>query len=192
MATVAEARKANRPGWVYFAYAPEVNRCKIGWTSRTPEERLQFATDSPVAINVWGMLRASGETIEYALHCHFQRLRVRGEWFAVDEELRNFVELHTYSSVSDSATHNWGSDTWATWDRLQCDRQVQEILLLCQCNPAGLVRKYPDPLAYFYEQVKPQIVSRVGIHAHLRTDDFFKTSEAYDLVYEMCVDLLPR
>jgi hypothetical protein len=180
-----------RPGWVYFAYAPEMHRCKIGWTSKTPQERFSETTDNPDHLNIWGMLLANSDEMEGVIHDHFNYLRIKGEWFAVDDCLRNFVQYHTYKKTHATSSYYWKENKWGAWDRLAGDKNVKQLIGMCQTNPVELIHRYKDPLIYFYNQVKPFIVSWVGYDARFREDEFFKTSLAYDVVYEMCVDLLP-
>lgn len=180
-----------RPGWVYFAYAPLLHRCKIGWTDSTPQKRLASATDSPDVINIWGMLCAF-QPMERLLHHHFRYLRIKGEWFAVDEHLRRFVQGHTYAEPEATSCSKWTDSQWADWDRVSQDSHTRTLISWCQENPVYLCQRSPNPVDFFHSEIEPWISSWFGHHVAFEADDFKKSERAYDVVSDMCLDLLPR
>lgn len=193
---ITPENKAVRPGWVYFIYAPLLHRCKIGWTSKTPAERLASQTDSPDTLNIWGMLLGLPD-LEATIHRHFRHLRVKGEWFAVDDEMRDFVQRHTYHEESAAPIADWTEKHWKMWDDIVANDTskdaIQHLFRGCQTDPVELCKRYPDPLSYFYQIIKPGVEDLVGWSpSHPHPDGhFMRTSFAYDVLYEMCVSLLP-
>lgn len=185
-----EVVQVERPGWIYFAYAPLMHRVKIGFTQNTPDQRLASATDSPDVINVWGMLYGYRE-MEKRLHRRFRHLRIKGEWFAVDDTLRNFVQNHAYQECEQVTSTSWKDKSWACWERCATTPQWEDLKGLCQGDPVALCERWGDPLFYFYNCVKPLVVSWFGWEARFRNDDVLRSADAYDVVYDMCVDLLP-
>lgn len=76
--------KQPRQGFVYVAHAPEVGRCKIGWSEYNPETRVrELQIGSPVklvlAVSFPGTIQD-----ERRIHRAFAAERLHGEWFAID------------------------------------------------------------------------------------------------------------
>ena len=66
---------------VYFLHAPEVDRIKIGFSSRDVGSRVQsLQTGSPVKLELLGTIVGDVQD-EGALHQRWAKARIRGEWF---------------------------------------------------------------------------------------------------------------
>jgi hypothetical protein len=77
--------------FIYFIVCGDY--IKIGY-SDNPEKRLvQMQTGSPIDMSLALKIEGTRAT-EQEMHSRFSRLRVRGEWFHFDEELRDFVNGH--------------------------------------------------------------------------------------------------
>lgn len=74
-------------GFVYFIRAGKTASIKIGWAVN-PYKRLdQLQTGSPHTLHLVGYYPASRKG-ESEWHGDWRALRVRGEWFTLDNELR--------------------------------------------------------------------------------------------------------
>lgn len=77
---------------IYFAYAEELSRVKIGVTIGPPQHRVnEIEIASPCAIREILCLRGHS-LLERHLHAMFDCYRLRREWFRYEGELRKFVE----------------------------------------------------------------------------------------------------
>jgi hypothetical protein len=82
----AEPRRPD-PGepLVYFIRSGDRGPVKIGWTTDVPERvsRLQMGNPEPLRVlAIW----PGGADEEARIHAEWSRLRIRGEWFAADED----------------------------------------------------------------------------------------------------------
>ena len=80
----------SRATFVYFIFNPQTNEIKIG-QSVQPESRLAtLAREQDAKLILLGTMedRVPLETI---LHRQFAHLKVKGEWFAADDELVDYV-----------------------------------------------------------------------------------------------------
>jgi hypothetical protein len=78
-------------GWVYFVFATESERIKIGYTQGPPEGRLQtLQTGSPEVLEYLGAIPGT-LALEAELHRRFAASRVCGEWFQRTAELVAFI-----------------------------------------------------------------------------------------------------
>jgi hypothetical protein len=85
---------------VYFIYAPEVDRVKIGITGGDIAKR--FSTlqgQSPTELEMLGVMEATQFT-EIELHERFRYCHSHREWFHMDRELKKFIEENSKMPVS--------------------------------------------------------------------------------------------
>jgi hypothetical protein len=76
---------------VYFIEAIGVDLLKIGHTDRDVETRLrELQTGNPHTLRIAAMMQGDTAT-ERSLHEQYKHLRVNGEWFKVDAELRVLI-----------------------------------------------------------------------------------------------------
>lgn len=76
---------------IYFLVAEELSLVKIG-KARNVEKRVTFIqTASPVELELVSVLRSVEPTQENLIHSRFDGQRTRGEWFKLNDELREFV-----------------------------------------------------------------------------------------------------
>jgi len=84
---------------IYFLVADELNLVKIGRT-KDVKKRVDFInTSSPVELELVSVLRGIDPIQEQLIHEKFKVLRVRGEWFHLSDELRDFVANPTIIAV---------------------------------------------------------------------------------------------
>jgi hypothetical protein len=77
---------------VYFALDPDACQIKIGYTSRTPEERLHELRERRPNLELLGSLRG-GHRLERAMHTRFRDYKREGqEWFS-SEIIADVAEL---------------------------------------------------------------------------------------------------
>ncbi len=191
-AHLPEKPKEPQFGYVYFAYAPELKRVKIGWTTQdSPDARLGSRTDNPDRANVWGFLAGLDETREKWFHDYYHYLHLHKEWFAVDEHLYDFVHNHTYKPGYKLEMSTWKEDDWRLWQILKEDQAVQRALERAQVNPVDVIKQYGEGTAFFYASVKRLVCEAVGLERKFASSPWLQTSWAYDLVYAACVDLTP-
>lgn len=88
----SEAREYERThGKVYFAYAPEVNRFKIGYTAVDPMARLSsMQGESPVEIFMIGYIKGT-QTDEANLQLKFSNFQYHREWFVHCDEIVSLI-----------------------------------------------------------------------------------------------------
>lgn len=83
---------------IYFIYAEQVERVKIGFTRTSVEKRLsELQCGSPVPLTLLAII---GGTVkhEQELHRLFKRFHVRGEWFEYHDEIKAFIaQIPPYS-----------------------------------------------------------------------------------------------
>lgn len=78
-------------GFVYFVYAKEVSRIKIGWSQRDAKYRIKtMATDCPCDLSL--IVQVKGSRIdEREYHKKFHYINHHGEWFEATKELLDFI-----------------------------------------------------------------------------------------------------
>lgn len=77
-------------GVVYFALAPHSRAVKIGFTSGDSGQRVaDLQTGTPEPLEWLGDIPGS-RYLEKALHLQFELTHIRGEWFGVSPEIREF------------------------------------------------------------------------------------------------------
>ena len=78
-------------GQVYFLLAPHSLCVKIGFTTHRPQHRVtSLQSGSPEPLMLLGSV--AGEIwLERGLHKRFKDLHVRGEWFALKPDLRDWL-----------------------------------------------------------------------------------------------------
>lgn len=79
-------------GYVYFIRAGRTANLKIGW-ALDPYKRLDaMQTGCPHQLHLVGYIPGT-RTIEQEWHDRWRRFRGRGEWFALDNDLRHAVNV---------------------------------------------------------------------------------------------------
>jgi hypothetical protein len=80
-------------GYCYIAYAPEVNRYKIGFSMSDPTIRLAaLQIGSPIVLELACVIPYCTIHDETALHARFSASRLHGEWFSETYELISFIQ----------------------------------------------------------------------------------------------------
>lgn len=93
--TKTKSNKKNYPGWIYLLRG-ENGLYKIGMTKRTPDQRLaEFSPKLPFdSLLVDTIESQDAVRLELEIHERFADKRVRGEWFALNQEDLNwFIHL---------------------------------------------------------------------------------------------------
>jgi hypothetical protein len=87
-------RRCNEIGWVYLVSAPGTGTVKIGYSAKEPRNRVKsLQTANPTELRLLSLVRGSRRD-EQKYHRQFAHLRVRGEWFRDEPELReHFGEM---------------------------------------------------------------------------------------------------
>lgn len=79
------------PGHVYFIEAVGSGRVKLGWSRCEVADRLKgLQTGSPFPL-VTRLVMNGTQRTELALHHHWKRRRVHGEWFLMEPEIAEFI-----------------------------------------------------------------------------------------------------
>ena len=91
--------------FVYFIFNIDSKAIKIGM-AKNVEKRLQsIQTSSPIALELLHTIQLDSvedaQKLEYVLHQRFSHLRMNGEWFEANEELRTYIK-HAPVSYSQS------------------------------------------------------------------------------------------
>ena len=78
-------------GVVYFIVCGDLGRVKIGFTRGSPMKRLKsLQTGSPCKLMLMAFYTAPPDE-ERRLHREFDKFRVSGEWFEMDDEIFDFI-----------------------------------------------------------------------------------------------------
>ena len=72
--------------FVYLITAPELMRCKIGYTKRLPQRVKTIRQNSPTLIELINYFPGD-EVFERKLHQEFRNVRLFGEWFSMTKEI---------------------------------------------------------------------------------------------------------
>ena len=79
-------------GFVYFVQQGTQGSIKIGW-AKNPERRLKaLQTSHPCELRIIGIIPGT-RVEERALHAHFARARLKGEWFNRNKVLSEVMEM---------------------------------------------------------------------------------------------------
>lgn len=91
--SVSKPRTKGR-GTVYFVRSGSSDFVKIGFCKSGGESMrlMQLQTGNPEKLSIIALLQDVPTKMESDLHFKFQRYWVRGEWFRLDGELKDFVE----------------------------------------------------------------------------------------------------
>lgn len=86
-------KRYSKDGIVYFVFAKELNRVKIGFTGfKTVENRLcGLQTSSPCKLELIGYIN-SNQDFEKELHNRFDKYRIIGEWFKYSKEIKEYIQ----------------------------------------------------------------------------------------------------
>lgn len=90
MAEAGQIKDTDTESTVYFVYAREVKRIKIGVTRDIDKRMSSFRTAIPCTLDLMATC-GGGRQREMALHKQFAGARVQGEWFNATPELISFV-----------------------------------------------------------------------------------------------------
>lgn len=83
------ARNANTS--IYFIIAPDVNKIKIGVTSRSAIDRLNdLIPCSPITLRVLKTMKGN-YVVEKSLHDRFKEYHSHNEWFYYKGKLKSFI-----------------------------------------------------------------------------------------------------
>lgn len=79
--------------WIYFIYAADLNRVKIG-LSYDPEQRMHvLGAQAPCEYTMLGVMKGDWY-FEHELHVKFAQYRVFGEWFTYSSEIAEYVKAN--------------------------------------------------------------------------------------------------
>lgn len=79
--------------YIYFVYAAEVNRVKIGRAIKPFERMWGIKTNSPCEVTLLGVIVGDREK-EKQLHRRFKYLWSHNEWFVYGDEIREYVRTN--------------------------------------------------------------------------------------------------
>jgi hypothetical protein len=86
---------------IYFIQSGDSEFVKIGYCAGEARARLgQLQVGNPLPLRLVSV-KEGGKNIEALLHDRFEHLRVRGEWFKWDAELRDFARPFIDGEPSD-------------------------------------------------------------------------------------------
>lgn len=85
-------QKMNVKGNIYFIHAPVVNRVKIGFATNVHSRFKALNSVSPVELKLLGFLPNKTMEDERFLHVVFDDYREKHEWFALSNEIKEFLE----------------------------------------------------------------------------------------------------
>lgn len=88
-------KKADKSGSVvYFIQVNQSGPIKIGYSTSVSSRLESLRISSPYDLNLLGTIKG-GKSAEQKLHKRFKHLHIRGEWFAPEKELIDYIESVT-------------------------------------------------------------------------------------------------
>jgi len=133
---------------VYFIYAPETKRVKIG-ISNKPEERIKDLQNNSGAELVLLKCLKGGKTLEERLHHRFDNYRQYGEWFKCDDEMTVWIKL--YGHLIDYIQLDIKNESEL---KHKLTKVSKELPLVSFCLPRRTIRKIVNNLIQFYSDCK--------------------------------------
>lgn len=76
---------------IYCIAAPFARAIKIGWSIAPLDRLVSLQAGSPIRLKLLAYAKGTFDS-EQSIHRRMRRYRIRGEWFAVTEETKLFVE----------------------------------------------------------------------------------------------------
>lgn len=77
-------------GYLFFLFAPEVNRIRVGFSLHPYQDIDLIKSQSPCRLHRFKEVRGS-ERIMYALKSKFKKLKFNNDWFNLTPELSSFI-----------------------------------------------------------------------------------------------------
>lgn len=88
-----KGRESKANGWIYAVqWKDRAKELKIGFASSLKDRLVSFLTYSSDTLVVLKAFHGTQED-ERDLHKQFERQRINGEWFTMDEQLKNFFKM---------------------------------------------------------------------------------------------------
>lgn len=104
---MAEHKDDKVPRGVYFIYAPNQNKIKIGRSKNIETRFIQLRTGfMDEGVLLFGILTPEEVKLESDLHARFSHLRDNGEWFFLTKELREFIDSRSHLNSDIKDYHN--------------------------------------------------------------------------------------
>ena len=182
-----------RPSYVYFANYGR-RHCVIQWSKTPPWILFKEGHFWLAGCKLSGFLLVHGEPMVDVVRKSFARYRSDEINYRRTGELDEFIREHTYRSRHELRCERWirRRGAWGLWDDyISVDSASRLAIQIASENPVEIVRRSRDPLAHFYTKVKPAVCDAVGWESLHDKSDPLGGQLAYDLLYDMCVDLLP-
>lgn len=92
---VSEIKRAfnRKVRYIYFVYAEEVNRVKIGIANNAEQRLKDLRVGSPCELELLATFKDDqpNNLLENYLHGKFKKYRLHGEWFEYSDEIKNFI-----------------------------------------------------------------------------------------------------
>lgn len=80
---------------IYFVQDGQHPLVKIGYASDVRRRIASLQTANPNRLNVAGVMVGFSMEGERQLHGHFEKDRIRGEWFRFSADLREYIDKHS-------------------------------------------------------------------------------------------------
>jgi len=124
---------------IYFI--SDGDHVKIGFTKRNPEERLaELQTANPKSLRLIHVTHGNSEKVQ-GIYQKFKHLRLKGEWFKLNEEMQNFI----YLLRSNSKDYSHFESFLNMWFQLTPKARIKKFLTnITQCAEQAYRRGYHD------------------------------------------------
>lgn len=111
-------------GCVYFVGCDEIALVKIGKTTlgQLKGRIQQLQTGSPALLRLMGVFPSHNPHQEGILHSRFSPYHVRGEWFRVSQEIKDFVKNECLADWSPEAANHQNISTMLTPEQFRARR----------------------------------------------------------------------
>lgn len=115
-------------GYVYFIACPETGRVKIGFTSKSPEERLRnLQTGSPTELKLM-CFQPGTRADEQHLHEILGDFRLHGEWFEAADLVIYVMALVCRNAIKAFEAAELAPPNWAVAGDKATRAIVEEVL----------------------------------------------------------------
>lgn len=87
---------------IYLIKCSKTKSCKIGFTNKEPLKRLgALQTGNPYELELITTINGE-QDLEKELHLKFNHLKLKGEWFQYNQEIKDYFKVDDYTQVYDN------------------------------------------------------------------------------------------
>jgi hypothetical protein len=119
-------------GFVYFIASPETGRVKIGFTSKSPDQRLRsLQTGSPTELRLM-CFQPGTKADEAHLHDILSPFRLHGEWFEAGDLVVYVMAIVCRNAIKAFEAEGLEPPQWAVIGAEATNECVEEVLAFAE------------------------------------------------------------